>query len=212
MAEGWSLKELHRSIMLSSVYQQASFDRPECQSVDPENRLVWKMNRRRLDWEAMRDAMLSVSGGIDLQSGGPSVDLFAEPYSRRRSIYGFIDRQNLPGVFRTFDLATPDTHSPRRFSTTVPQQALYLMNNSFVIEQAQRLVNRQDVAALPEGAERIQRLYATLLGRPASDDELKMANDYLKSAETTDDGSQQLNKWERFSQALLMTNEFVYVD
>ena len=149
VADGWSLKQLHRLIMLSSAYQQASAARPECQSVDFENHLVWRMNRRRLDWESTRDSLLAAGGSLDLTLGGPAIDIFAKPYSKRRTIYGLIERQNLPGVLRTFDFATPDTHSPKRFVTTVPQQALYLMNNPFVVEQARRLAGRPDVAKLP---------------------------------------------------------------
>ena len=95
---GWSLKWLHRQILLSSTYQQASTDRPECRGPDPENRLLWRMNRRRLEWEALRDALLAASGTLDLTIGGHSVDLMAEPFSHRRTVYGMIDRQNLPGV------------------------------------------------------------------------------------------------------------------
>ena len=86
----------------------------ECSGADPENRLLWKMNRRRLDFESLRDAILSVSGKLDAKVGGPSVALDAAPYTTRRTLYAFIDRQNLPGVFRTFDFASPDAHLPQR--------------------------------------------------------------------------------------------------
>ena len=183
VAEGWSVKKLHRLIMLSATYQQASASRPEAEAIDPENRLVWKMNRRRLDWEATRDALLSTSGDLDLKPGGPAVDILTEPFSHRRSLYGFIDRQNLPGVFRTFDFATPDTHSPRRFTTTVPPQALYLMNNAFVVESAKHLAARADVHSGEGDKQRVQRLFALVFDRPATDDELTLAEDFLKSAD-----------------------------
>jgi mono/diheme cytochrome c family protein len=216
MGHGWSLKYLHRAILLSSAYQQASLDRPEGQSADPENRLLWKMNRRRLDWESMRDSLLSASGSLDLKVSGPAIDLFAQPFSLRRSIYGYIDRQNLPGVYRTFDLASPDTHSPRRFSTTVPQQALYLMNNAFAAEQAKRLANRDDVKQA-EGDARIERLFEILWSRPPTSEELKVANDFIKAGggwndESSKTDSKKPSRWEQLAQALLMTNEFVYID
>jgi hypothetical protein len=216
MNHGWSLKYLHRAIMHSSAYQQASLDRAESQSADPENRLLWKMNRRRLDWESMRDSLLSASGSLDLKVRGPAIDLFAQPFSLRRSIYGYIDRQNLPGVYRTFDLASPDTHSPRRFSTTVPQQALYLMNNSFAAEQAKRLANRDDVKQV-EGDARVERLFEILWSRAPTPDELKLANEFLKAnGESKDDSgkpdAKKPGRWEQLAQALLMTNEFVYID
>jgi hypothetical protein len=210
--EGWSLKKLHRLITLSSTYQQSSNGAAEGQKSDPENRLLWKMNRRRLDFEATRDALLAAGGDMDLKIGGPSIDLLAQPFSRRRSVYGSIDRQNLPGLFRTFDLATPDTTSPQRHTTTVPQQALYLMNSPFVVEQAQRLMKRPEISGVADSTERVQRLYTILFGRPASAEEISLARQFLESKESSGSGPNKLKPWERFAQALLMTNEFVYID
>src|SRR5205823_5916971 len=99
---GWSIKAMHRTLMLSNVYQQKSDNRPDCQERDPQNRLLWKFNRRRLDFEATRDALLAVSGRLDPTMGGRSVPLTASPFSNRRTVYGFVDRQNLDGVYRTF--------------------------------------------------------------------------------------------------------------
>ncbi len=103
--------------------------------MDPENRLLWRMNRRRLDFEATRDALLFAAGDIDLSVGGPAVDITGMPFPKRRTLYARIERQNLPGLFRAFDFASPDNHSPQRFTTTVPQQALYLLNGPFVAER-----------------------------------------------------------------------------
>ena len=144
--DGWSVKKLHRLILLSDTYRQRSDDRPECVKVDPENRLLWKFNRQRLDFEAMRDSMLAVAGRLDVTIGGPAVDLLAQPFVPRRTVYGFIDRQNLPGLFRTFDFASPDTHAPQRYTTTVPQQALFLMNSPFAVQQAKAIAARPEVA------------------------------------------------------------------
>src|SRR5581483_2829751 len=146
VADGWSVKALHRLILLSDTYRQRSDDRPECVKTDPENRLVWKFNRQRLDLEAMRDSMLAVAGQLDPTLGGPAVDILKEPFVPRRTVYGFIDRQNLPGVYRTFDFASPDTHAPQRFTTTVPQQALFLMNSPFALQQAKALAARPEMA------------------------------------------------------------------
>ena len=173
---------------------------------------MWKMNRRRLDFEATRDALLAAGGNIDFKLGGPSVDLLTEPFTRRRSLYGYIDRQNLPGLFRTFDLASPDTTSPQRHTTTVPQQALFMMNSPFVVEQAQRLAKRPEIAAISDPAERVQRLYALLFARPATAEEVSLARQYLDSKEPAGPGPDKLSPWERYVQALLMTNEFVYID
>src|SRR5262249_22789954 len=144
MENGWSIKKLHKMIMLSAVYQQAS-DPPEelakaGENADPDNRLFWKMNRRRLDFEAQRDTLLAVSGRLEARMGGAPVELTTTPFVLRRTLYGFIDRQNLPGLFRTFDFPSPDSTSPQRYETTVPQQALFLMNGPFVMEQVRRLI------------------------------------------------------------------------
>ena len=140
--EGWSLKALHRLIVLSSTYQQSSFDRPDCRKVDPENRLIWHFPRRRLDLEAMRDTLLFVAGRLDGRMGGRPVDVAGDPPNRRRTVYGMVDRQSLPAMFRAFDFASPDQSAERRPRTTVPQQALYSMNAPFIIEQARALAAR----------------------------------------------------------------------
>src|SRR5262249_22244613 len=132
MDNGWSLKKLHRLIVLSNTYRQASAGDPRLATVDADNRLLARNNRRRLDFEQMRDALLAVTGKLDFTAGGASVDLTKTPFSQRRTVYGFIERQNLPGMFRTFDFASPDASSPQRYTTTVPQQALFLMNSPFV--------------------------------------------------------------------------------
>ncbi|MDV7401568.1 DUF1553 domain-containing protein, partial [Arthrospira platensis SPKY1] len=99
-------------------------------------RLLWRFNRYRLDFESLRDAILFASGAIDLALGGRPVDITRAPFPARRTIYGRVDRQFLPPVFRMFDFPSPDMHSPQRLDTTVPQQALFLMNNPFVQAQA----------------------------------------------------------------------------
>jgi hypothetical protein len=216
VAEGWSIKRLHRAIMLSSVYQQSCNAAPETAASDPENRLLGRMNRQRLDFEATRDSLLSVAGGLDETRGGPSIDILKQPFPRRRSVYAFIDRQNLPGLFRTFDFASPDTHSPRRYVTTVPQQALFLMNSPFAVEQAERIVKRPEIAAAAEPAERIRRLYRLIYGREVTPTELKLAADYLNAATplpgAKPNPQDKLTPWERYAQALLMSNEFVFID
>ncbi len=175
MADGWLLKQLHRTIMLSAVYQQTSDERPDAALADPENRLVWKMNRRRLDFEAMRDSLLACAGELDLQMGGRGVELAAPPFATRRAVYGTIDRQNLPGVFRTFDFATPDQSSPQRFVTTVPQQALFMMNSPFVIDRARALVTPAKYHEPNAYEEEVQSLYRRVLGRPAEPAEVDKA-------------------------------------
>ena len=182
MSEGWSTKKLIRAIVESRTYRQASDDREAGRAADPENRLLWRMNRRRLDLEALRDSLLVAAGRLDRTVGGPSVQITDPPFATRRSVYGFIDRQNLPGFFRTFDFASPDAHTPRRPLTTVPQQALYLMNSPFAIEQATYLANRPDVQQAETDELRVGALFRGALGRDPRDDERDLALAYLKSA------------------------------
>ncbi|HEY6225775.1 MAG TPA: DUF1553 domain-containing protein, partial [Verrucomicrobiae bacterium] len=180
MEDGWSIKKLHKLIMLSSVYQQKSDTDAEYAKLDPMNDLYWKMNRHRLELEPMRDTLLAVSGAIDLTLGGHPQDILAQPFKLRRTIYGFIDRQNLPGMFRTFDLATPDSTSPQRFSTTVPQQALFMMNGPFVIEQTRHLLERPEVKNASGVEKKIERMYEIALQRDPDRDELKLATKFIQ--------------------------------
>ena len=179
--EGWSVKKLHRLIMLSSVYQQSSEENPGAARVDPNNHALWRMNRRRLDFESMRDTLLAVSGKLDPTAGGHAVDITTEPFATRRTVYGYIDRQNLPGLFRTFDFASPDTSNPQRFFTTVPQQSLYLMNSPFVVQQAKSLVDREEFKALSSEADRIGYLYRQAFQREPSSAEIRLASEFRRT-------------------------------
>jgi hypothetical protein len=178
IADGWSLKKLHRLIMTSAVYQQASDNPAVDAKIDPDNSLWWRFNRQRLDFEALRDSVLAVCGDLDPAMGGRAVDLTTQPYTTRRTVYGLIDRQNLANVFRTFDFASPDAHSPQRFQTSVPQQALFLMNSPFVIEQARKLAKRSDEPGAQSSA-RIQRLHRLVYGRAPTPAEIRLAEDFV---------------------------------
>ncbi|MEP6670075.1 MAG: PSD1 and planctomycete cytochrome C domain-containing protein [Chthoniobacter sp.] len=184
MSEGWSVKKLHRAIMLSSAYQQSSDLRTDAAQADPENRLVWHMNRRRLDFEAMRDSLLAVAGQLDSTMGGRPVEITAAPYAKRRAVYGLIDRQNLPGVFHTFDFATPDQTSPQRHVTTVPQQALFMMNNPFVIQQAQALVAKPEFQQPQAYEAQVHELYECVYARKAASSEVDAGLRFVMNAIT----------------------------
>ena len=210
---GWSLKSLHRKLLLSNTYRQSSVDRPDCRATDPENRLLWRMNRRRLELEATRDMLLAAAERLDTQMGGRPVDLTAANYSRRRAVYGFIDRQDLPGMFRVFDIASPDQSAARRTRTTVPQQALFLMNSPFVVDQSRALAARSDVAGLSDPSARITRLYEILFSRQPLPDEVEIGRQFIESAgNAVADSSVRLSPWEQYCQLLLLTNEGMYID
>jgi hypothetical protein len=199
--DGWSIKKVHKLIMLSSVYQQSSQTSAAAGRDDVENRLLSHQNRRRLDFEAMRDALLFVSGQLDTKQGGPAVEMFEGKTSQRRTVYGFIDRQNLPGLLRTFDFANPDTSNPQRYETTVPQQALFWMNNAFVMEQAKALLKRPEMAENGASARRIRSIYRLVFGRLPDATEITLGQRFVET-----------NGWEQYAQVLLLTNEFVFVD
>ncbi|HZY84391.1 MAG TPA: DUF1549 and DUF1553 domain-containing protein, partial [Gemmataceae bacterium] len=207
--EGWSVKKLHRLILLSSTYRQAGGGNERAVQADPENRLLARMNRQRLDFEAMRDGLLAVAGRLDAARGGAAVDLTRAPFTTRRSVYGFIDRQNLPGLFRTFDFASPDSSTAQRYTTTVPQQALFLMNSPFVVEQARHFVSRPDVAERSKDEAKIDRMYRLAYGRAAAADEVELGRRFVAEATRA---PAKLSPWEQYAQVLLLSNEFLFVD
>jgi hypothetical protein len=164
--DGWSLKKLHRVIMTSAVYRQAGTDNDQARKIDPENLLLWRMNRRRLEIESLRDAMLAAAGRLDLTLGGLPFSLSAQPSEPRRSVYGFIERGRVPALLSTFDFASPDQHAPMRYVTTVPQQALFFLNSPFVVEQARHLAARQEIVQVATPSDKIRQLYRFLFSRP----------------------------------------------
>jgi hypothetical protein len=203
---GWSVKSLHRLIVTSHAYRQSSAVPAAVAKADPENRLLARMSRKRITFEGLRDGLLTAAGRLDPAVGGRSVNLFKEPFATRRAVYGFIDRQNLPGTFRSFDVALPDTHAPQRFTTTVPQQALFLMNAPFVIEQAKALAARTTAT---EPATRVGELYRLVYARPPGTDEVTVALTFIQTPPP--DGT-KLDPWQQLAQVLLLSNEFAFVD
>ncbi len=201
MDHGWSMKRLHRLILLSAVYQQSAecgvrsadsgprilnseFRTPHLDEVDPENKWLGRFNRQRLDFEALRDSLLSVSGELDLTRGGPAKEMFESPFSKRRAIYGYLDRQFLPGTLRVFDFANPDMHNPQRSETTVPQQALFFMNGPFVVERAKALAAHPAVSDLQSGDKKIRELYRLIYQREPTRKQLQLGAQFLRAAAT----------------------------
>jgi hypothetical protein len=197
----WSIKSLHRLIMTSATYTQASNDRPEAIAKDPDNRLLWKQNRRRLEFEPLHDAVLSVSGQLDTTPGGPSVRLFGG--NRRRAVYGYVDRLEFPSLLTTFDVPNPAGLNPQRTNTTVAPQALFLMNGPFMRDAAKKLIALPAVQKLTDPGDRLDFLYLTVFGRKPAADEKKLALAFV---------SRGGEKWIDLAHGLLMTNEFAFVD
>ena len=168
---GWSVKQLHRLIVTSATYRQSSAASPELTKARPGEPAARAHDPQAADVRgAARSACSRPPAGSTRRSAGRSVDLFKEPFTTRRAVYGFIDRQNLPGTFRSFDVALPDTHAPQRFTTTVPQQALFLMNSPFVLEQAKALAGAGPGDADPAERDRGAVPAGLLAGRPTADE------------------------------------------
>jgi len=207
---GWSLKHLHRQIISSATWQMASTHPGEIphsairnpNSIDADNRLLWKFNRRRLGFESMRDALVAVTGQLDKKMGGPPVNVLGG-FNGRRSIYGRINRMDLAPVLRAFDFPDPNITCARREATTVSPQALYLMNNATIADYAKRIAARTDLPT--EQTAKVNRLYKTLFSRAPVAEERTLANKYLGEKPVA-------VKWQNYVHALLLTNEFSFID
>jgi hypothetical protein len=197
----WSLKQLHRVILHSATWQQSAIAAPSNGDRDPANAFLTRAERRRMGYESTRDALLSVTGELDTRFGGRPDPLEGTKATKRRAVYGFIDRYDVAPMLRTFDFADPNLHAPQRPETTVPQQALFFMNSPFVEDRARELV-RQISAAAP--AERVRQLYQRIYARPPGSAESTAAIAFAESDPKTG--------WQNLAQALLAANEFTFVD
>ena len=253
--DGWSVKKLQRQIVLSNTYQQGCEGEPGLLAKDPANRFLSHANLHRLEFEPLRDSILYVSGKLDLTLGGKPVDLSEGTHkssakgvgqlerlgaglrlstAERRSVYGFIDRVDLLEMLNTFDFANPALCSGKRYETTVPQQALFLMNSPLVIEQARNLVDRPEFKALSGDEAKIQHLYRVLFQRPAKPQEIDLGKSFLahwipgdleaanpvsgqvrkrfrEGANTPKVAPKPLSQWAEYAHALLMTTEMSFV-
>ena len=202
MEEGhWSLKWLVREIVLSSTYRQSSKVFPSKTAEDPGNKLLWRMNRRRLSIEMWRDALYSASGTLDRSIGGRSFKA-SDPNSNRRAVYARISRLQLDPLLALFDYPDPNLHSAGRVETTTPLQKLFLMNNPLVAKQAESLAARIKKDAASADVEMIvKQAYEILFARTPQKEELALGQRFLENNELRD-----------YAQALLNTNEFSWLD
>lgn len=207
MDNGWSLKKLHRLIVQSSTWQQSSEFLDRAYEADPENRLLWRMNRRRLEIEPWRDGLLSVSGELDVKFGGPSIDL-NKGDNRRRTLYGFVSRHRLDELLRLFDFPDPSITSASRAVTTVPLQQLFVLNSEFMAQRARALVQRLNAQDAMTDEEKVRQAYMLLFGRTAEDQELATGVAFL----SVESAKEKLSRWEQYALALLSANEFLYLD
>jgi mono/diheme cytochrome c family protein len=186
MDNGWSMKKLHKFIVMSRVYGESTHTRKEYETIDPENRLLWRANVRRLDFEAMRDSLLVFSGQLDRSLGGKPINLTDEPYSFRRSVYGYVDRGNLPELMAHFDFSDPDMPNSKRTTTVVPQQALFLMNSPMAVDIARKILARPEVAAAKDDMGRLMAIYRIIFQRAPRPDEIRLGYGFVKK----EDGEQ----------------------
>ena len=211
---GWSIKALHREILLTAAYQRgfgatgADFSRQN--EIDADNKVLWRANRRRLDIESLRDSMLYVSGKLREDRGGPprrwenDEDSAEEDDANwSRTVYSFVSRRSLDQRLGLFDFPNPNRSSPRRIGTNTPLQGLFFLNSDLVMETAQALARRLAADVGDDRDARIERAYQLLFGRSPTTQEQTLATDFLRK---------NSDAWPRLTQVWLSCNEFRYVD
>ena len=215
---GWSTKKLIRQIVHSRTYQLSSEASPEAVQLDPENRLLSYSPRKRLDAESIRDAVLAVSGQLDLTTGGSTIKPgstteFGYRFNvsnldgRRRSIYVPVFRNTLLDLFTVFDFADPNLVFGRRTTSTLPTQALYFLNSPWVNQQAQHAALRV-VSFEGSREQRIEFAHRLFFGRPPKPAERQLTEDYLSGANSREE---QLTAWRQLCQALYASVDFRFV-
>jgi hypothetical protein len=214
VSRGWSVKAVHRLIVLSSTYRQASSAGPRGLTADAGDRLLWRFPPRRLEAEPLRDAVLAVSGNLDRRLGGPGFDLFEPntnyvkvytpkgrlgPAEWRRMVYQSKPRMQLDGVFGAFDCPDAGQIAPRRTRSTTPLQALNLLNSEFMVQQADIFANRLRREAGAGPAARARRAFRLAFGRDPEAEELAASERLIRAEGLA-----------AFCRALLNANEFAY--
>jgi hypothetical protein len=228
--QGWSMKKLIRSIMLSSAYETGNQYNPSAYAKDPDNRLVWRMNRKRLEAEAFRDSILAVSGQLDDTRGGPAApqaNINRPPIidgtipvqtGTRRSVYMPTLRNNLDDLFVVFDFPDPHTTMGKRHVTSAATQALYVMNSPFVQDQAKAWAQRLQKMTELDDAGRVTRAFVEAFAREPIQSELLRSkaflNEFMEAAvsKEPDETARRLLAWQSFCQALIASAEFRYLN
>lgn len=219
--QGWSLKKLHRLIMLSQTYQMSSDHNAANAAVDPENRFYWRMPLRRLEAEEIRDAILATSGLLDPTRGGSLLHVGNREFlfdhtskdgtkydSRKRSIYLPVIRNNLYDVFQLFDSTDANVLDGNRATTVVAPQALFMLNSDLVLAASKNLAETV-MAETASPPQRIESLYLRTFGRRATEAEITRAVAYIEKSRAS--GKTELEAWSSFSHVLFSANEFIYL-
>ncbi|MCP4816442.1 MAG: DUF1553 domain-containing protein, partial [Planctomycetaceae bacterium] len=227
----WSLKTLHRRIVLSATYRMSSANNKQAAELDPDNKLYWRMNRRRLEAEAIRDAVLAIGGNLDRRMGGTELMSKNRAYvtstanvnpvvyqNKRRSIYLPVVRSALFEMFQVFDFSDPSVLNGKRQSTTIAPQALFMMNSKMVVEECQAMANQ--LLAVPgwTDRQRVQQLFQLVYARPPGETELYASLDYLAryqgvlADQQVAEKERQQRAWQSLSHALMVASEFIYLE
>ena len=205
MEQGWSVKTLAREIALSATYRQSSEASAKKAAIDSANESLWRNNRRRLSIEQWRDALLAVTGELDLR-GGPSLELDATN-NFRRTVHTRVSRLELNRTLAAFDYPDANTHAEKRATTTTAIQKLYVLNSPFMIGRAKALAARVNANAKESNRARVERVYQILFAREPDREELQVALEFLRQPE-----SKAMTRWEQYAQIVLASNEMMYVD
>lgn len=231
IADGWSMKKLHRRLLLSNTYQMSSANNAKALVSDPDNRLLWRMNLQRLDAESFRDAMLAVAGKLDTKMGGTLLMTGDNDYvtndqsgnaaqydKPRRSVYLPVIRNALFDMFQAFDFGDPSSPHAKRASTTVAPQALYVLNSPFALDVSQAFANALLAQSSVSDAERVKQAYLKAFGRPPSPAESERATAYIAKYSARlapmepDSDKRRKMAWKSFCQILFGSNEFIYLN
>jgi hypothetical protein len=215
LEDGWSMKRLHKRIMLTDVYQQAALENAQAREKDPENSLLWRMPRRRLEMETMRDATLAVSGELNVSTvGGRPFDFLSAPIVPRRSVYGFVNRDIISSLASTFDGANAASCTVKRSETTVPQQTLFALNSVFIQDRAVAFAQRS--AHIEHAEARVKLMYQQAYSRDPQHEEIDTALQFVSAQAGleagVEAGVETADRWQQLAHVLLAANEFVFVD
>lgn len=209
----WSVKHLVKTILATQTYQQSVRSREAMASVDPENRLLWRANRQHLTIEAIRDSMLSVSGQLDRRHRGHPGVLWENDYTRRRAVYGYVNRFNLDPTLRAFDFPSPMQTQPGRGESIVAPQSLFTLNSPFVIDQAEAFTRCREFGACESDTERIELLFHAIFQRSPAASETERVLKFVEFQKRFKPSKRWIESpWPLVTQSLLMSNEFQYVD
>ncbi|MEM9016746.1 MAG: PSD1 and planctomycete cytochrome C domain-containing protein [Verrucomicrobiota bacterium] len=205
--DGWSTKKLVRLIATSETFRQSSANREEMMAIDPQNELFWRANRTRLRIEELRDSLLAVSGQLDSRMRGRAGQIWGEDYTKRRSIYGYVNRFNIDPTLRNFDFPSPVQTQGSRTENIVSPQALFLMNSPFMIDQAEALVSSPSFEKEGDQRKRIGQIFEQVLQREPAPIEIERVERFAEI-----ESGRDVAPWPLIAQSLLMSNEFLYVD